>query len=101
VEANPLRAKMVARAQDWRWSSLGNDPKTESELLSNWPINRPDNWTALVNRELETTQANSIHQSITRDRPLGDIEWSSRMAKRTGMEHTLRQRGRPRKTTTQ
>jgi len=23
VEANPLKAKLIARAQDWEWSSLG------------------------------------------------------------------------------
>ncbi len=44
VERNALRANLVARAEDWRWSSLWRwnsgtaDPKA---LLSDWPLSRP------------------------------------------------------------
>jgi putative transposase len=50
VEANPMRAGLVAKAQDWPWSSLkarGDD--TLSELLSPLPIALPSYWDELVN----------------------------------------------------
>src|SRR5258708_29465216 len=36
VEANPLRARLVPRAERWAWSSLGCDAKTASEFLDKW-----------------------------------------------------------------
>ena len=97
VEANPLRAKLVERAQDWRWSSLGCDAKTARELLSEWPVDRPTNWTVLVNRGVPASELEMIRTALKRDRPLGRIEWVKAMAKRLGLAHTLRPRGRPRK----
>ncbi|HMB95961.1 MAG TPA: transposase, partial [Tepidisphaeraceae bacterium] len=99
IEANPLRAKLVDRAQDWRWSSLGCDDKISKALLSDWPIDRPRNWPALVNRNMKREELTQIRASIMRDRPLGKIDWVMKMAKRMRMEHTLRSRGRPRKKT--
>jgi putative transposase len=98
VEANPLRAGMVRWAQDWRWSSLGcGDERTRAALLSPWPVDRPGNWLARVNRQMDDRQVEQVRQSIARGRPLGDDEWTQRMARRLGLQHTLRPRGRPRK----
>lgn len=43
VEQNPLRAGLVARAEDWRWSSIGSPNARRSEedgrpLLAEWPL---------------------------------------------------------------
>ena len=51
VEANPLCAGLVSRAQDWEWSSLvRSGPVDEINILTPWPIARPRKWTDLVNR---------------------------------------------------
>jgi REP-associated tyrosine transposase len=51
VEANPLCAGLVSRAQDWEWSSLvRSGPVDEINILTPWPIARPRRWTDLVNR---------------------------------------------------
>src|SRR5205809_6716904 len=53
VERNPLRANLVKRAQDWRWSSLHarlNGPQEIRSLLSEWPIAVRDDWIEQVNR---------------------------------------------------
>jgi putative transposase len=63
--------------------------------LSDWPVDRPSNWVALVNRDLDKTATEEIRGSIKRDRPLGDGDWVRRMAARLGLQHTLRDRGRP------
>ena len=45
VEANPLRASLVQRAEDYRWSSLSRRLTPDGrEYLSEWPVPRPANW---------------------------------------------------------
>jgi putative transposase len=104
VEANALRAGLVRRAEDWPWSSLhqrmSRDPKVKQQLPVNdddWPIDRPANWVALVNEAMPSKQSERVRQSIARDRPLGGDAWVKRVARRSGLEQTLRERGRPRK----
>lgn len=52
VERNPLRARLVRQAENWRWSSLWRREQSDSqsaEWLSEWPVDRPRNWLARVN----------------------------------------------------
>ena len=97
VEANPVRArpKLAARAQDWRWSSLGCDAPTAAGLLSPWPLERPGGWTRLVNEPLPDPQRQRVRSSLERQRPLGDEQWTRATARRLGLEFTLNPRGRP------
>jgi REP-associated tyrosine transposase len=95
VEANPLRAGKVDKAQDWVWSSLGFEGRYTLKLLSPWPIDRPRNWTAIVNQALGPKDVQRIRTSIERDRPLGRPDWTASMAARMGIEYTLNPRGRP------
>jgi putative transposase len=96
VEANPLRARRVKSAQAWRWSSL--TPRTSAATLvpAPWPVDRPRNWKALVNRPIAEAEEARIRLSIARQRPYGGAEWVTRTAKRLGLEWTLHPRGRPR-----
>jgi putative transposase len=51
VERNPLRAGLVAAAQDWRWSSLWHRSNGHSaSLLSKWPCEIPAHWLEFVNQ---------------------------------------------------
>jgi REP-associated tyrosine transposase len=45
VENNPARAGMVARAEQWKWSSLTPCP---SVCISQSPVPRPSNWLELL-----------------------------------------------------
>ena len=69
--------------------------KNRRALLSDWPIHRPRDWTALVNRRLADDQLLTIRTSLERDRPLGEKKWVARICKQLGLEFTLRDRGRP------
>ena len=61
VEANPLRAGLVDRAETWRWSSLTTaGPADGINLLSDWPFPRPRGWLTEVNRP----QGNKIRREI-------------------------------------
>jgi putative transposase len=98
VERNPLRAGLVKRAQDWGYSSLSarlRGPAEMRGLLSDWPIDRPADWTRLVNRPQTDAEEAQILESIRRGRPFGDERWVMRMAARHNLQSTLRPRGRP------
>jgi putative transposase len=98
VERNALRARLADRAEDWQWSSLWARVQTDSTFaswLSDWPMERPADWTTRVNRPHTASELEALRVSVQRGRPFGDEGWVRRMAKRFGMESTLRPRGRP------
>ncbi len=100
VEANARQAKLAKRAQTWRWGSLWVRRNRESALrrrLRPWPVDRPRNWLAEVNRLIDEDTLRSVQQSLTRSVPLGDEPWKTRIASRLGLDITLRPRGRPRR----
>ncbi len=100
VEANARRAGLVNKAENWRWSSLWVRRNRQSVLARRmfpWPVERPRNWLAAVNRSLDEDEVRQVRQSLTRGVPLGQSRWNTRVAARHGLELTLRPRGRPRK----
>ena len=102
VEANARRAKLVKRAEAWRWGSLWVRRNGKSALrrwLRPWPIDRPRNWLADVNRLMDDEALQRVRQSVIRGVPLGDGRWKGRIASRLGLQMTLRPRGRPRNDT--
>jgi putative transposase len=103
VEANALRAGMVARAQEWRFGGLWRriQPAAATEKvaplpLTAWPVKAPRDWLARVNRSMKQQQLEAIRTSVQRGRPLGDADWVQQTAERLGLEFTLRGAGRPR-----
>jgi putative transposase len=98
VERNPLRTGLVRRSQDWQWSSLHarlNGPAEMAALLAEWPIPRPRDWTAQVNRPQTPEEESAIELALARNRPLGEESWVRKMAQRYDLHSTLRPRGRP------
>ena len=95
VEANPLRARLVQRAERWAWSSLGCDAGLAAELLDPWPLKRPREWAALVNQPLPNAQRQRVKDSLERGRPLGDEQWTITAARKFALQYTLNPRGRP------
>jgi putative transposase len=98
VERNARRARLVTRAEDWRWSSLWRRGQGNSMLtawLSDWPVERPRDWAARVNRPDTPAELEAVRLSVQRGRPFGAESWVQRMVKRFEMESTLRPRGRP------
>ena len=98
VERNALRAELVSRAEDWKWSSLWQRTQGEQNCavwLSEWPMERPRDWTGWVNRPQGSAELEMLRTSVQRGRPFGDEGWVRRIAKRFRMESTLRPRGGP------
>jgi putative transposase len=65
VDRNPLRAKLVARSQDWEWSSLKPTVRSSPEgLLTPGPIEKPSQWTRLVNGAQSEAELSSLRHSV-------------------------------------
>jgi putative transposase len=103
AERNALTGHVVKRAEDWRWGSLWARRQGSEDLkalLSQWPMERPRNWIALVNQPMTAKEAEGVQICIARSRPYGDEHWQEVQAKRLGLTHTLRSEGRPSATRT-
>ena len=100
VERNPLRARLVRRAENWRWGSLWRRERgsaDERAVLSDWPVPRPRRWVELVNAAQTPAEEAAVRTAVGRGRPVGDAAWVGKAAERLGLETTLRPRGRPAK----
>lgn len=98
VEQNPLRAKLVAQAEDWEWSSLFRRQRANREdmkLLAMLPTELPVNYLESVNQLLGEDPLREIRYSISKGAPFGSDEWVARMVEEYKMEGTLRGPGRP------
>lgn len=98
VERNPLRANLVARAEQWPHGSLFRWLRSSAEdkrLLAPWPLPRQPGWTAHVNEPLTEAELAAVRRSVQRGSPLGDDSWSERTTRKLHLETTLRPRGRP------
>ena len=110
IEANPLRARIVERADEYRWSSyrvhgLGAadelvDRLVTFESLSPQAKVRQRKWAEKVHRPLEEAQLEAIRRSSATGLPYGTSAWVKRLANRLDLDLTIRPRGRPRKATT-
>ena len=93
VEANAVRAGLVERAEEWRWSGLWRRSQRQADgdlRLTAWPLERPRNWLTLVNRGLNDERLEAIRTCVERGRPLGPDAWVGDTAERLGLEFTLR-----------
>jgi putative transposase len=98
VERNALRARLVRRAEDWRWGSLYrwlHGSAEERALLSAWPLPRQAGWAEHVNAPQTEAELASLRRSLERGAPLGDESWMKRVIGRLNLESTVRPRGRP------
>ena len=98
VEQNPLRAKLVKQAEEWKWSSLWRREKGSSkqkELLSELPIDLPSNYLELVNDVPSKEQLETIRHSVNKGKPYGTDTWIENIVEKFNLGHTLRGPGRP------
>ena len=94
VERNPVRANLVDRAEQWRWSSLWRRCNDCDDLpLSRWPIPQPADWLEFVNEPQTGPELAAIQQALKLGRPIGDPAWQEALATEFGLR--LRRPGRP------
>jgi putative transposase len=78
VERNPVRAALVRRADEWRWSSAWDFVHEQDErrpALAPWPVTRPADWSALLARAGLPSIDARIRRSVRQGIPYGSIDW--------------------------
>jgi putative transposase len=98
VEQNPLRAKLVRRAENWKWSSLyRREQGVNTKLLAELPITLPKDYLTIVNTLPHSDALETVRQSVNRGTPLGSTRWVDEMVQKFKLESTVRKPGRPKK----
>jgi putative transposase len=97
VERNALRAELVCRAEDWKWSSLPGWERGDPLLWKGEAPVRDGRWLERVNEPLSAGDLQRLRHSVSRGRPYGGEAWTRETAIRLGLESCLRPQGRPRK----
>ena len=86
VELNPVRAGLVARPEEWRWSSarahlgLAGDSLTDLSAARE----RIDDWRALLDSGLSDGERESIRAGERTGRPLGGPAFLDRLSALAG-----------------
>lgn len=107
IEANPVRAKIVRRAGNYRWSSfaahgLGQpndllDPIIAYDQLAPTPAFRRRRWDAYVHQEPEEAELAALRRSVATGLPYGETGWVEKLSRRLKLDLDIRPRGRPKK----
>jgi len=102
VSLNPVRARLVARAEEWPWSSVrAHLARADDELVSVAPVlSRVSDFAALIAPGAADAQLFSgIRSSERTGRPLGNSEFIAGLEKILGRRIARRAPGRKRKVT--
>jgi putative transposase len=107
IEANPLRAGLVARAGDYRWSSFARhgqgvadpllDPVVPYDALADYPAVRQRRWSAYVHQTPDEAELATVRRSNETGLPYGQKRWVDRLCRQVKLDLTIRPRGRPKK----
>jgi putative transposase len=97
VERNALRAELVSRAEDWKWSSLPGWRRDDPMLCKGKGPVRDERWLERVNEPLSWGDLQRLRHSVSLVRPYGQDVWTRETAIRLGLESCLRPQRRPRK----
>lgn len=81
MERNPLRANLVRRAEDGRWSSLWQNRNERCDVeLHEWPLPRPADWLEYVNQPETEAELQALRAATRFSRPFGSPQWQREMA---------------------
>jgi putative transposase len=97
VEQNPVRARLVARPEDWEWSSASGLPHRWHVDTHDWPVPRPSRWSEDVNAVAADMELRRLREAIHRGIPFGPDPWRDRMVGQLGWRTGMRPPGRPRR----
>jgi putative transposase len=86
VERNALRANLVGRAEDWRWSSLWQWNNERCDVACHaWQLPRVANWIDFVNTPETEGELQALRDSLVGGRPFGTREWGRKAADEPGL----------------
>jgi len=97
VALNPVRARLVERATDWRWSSArAHLSGRDDELVTVAPLldRCAGRFADLLKEEAEPAKLAALRAAETIGRPLGSPDFLDRLAAQTGLDPRPGKRGR-------
>lgn len=97
VERNPVRARLVQRAEDWDWSSAARRRGLSQPRLHSWPVQRPTTWEEDMRTADAIADLVRLRSAIGRSVPFGPDSWREQIASDLRWHAGLRPRGRPAK----
>ena len=104
VERNPVRAKIVRKAENYSWSSapahcgLKADPVLTTKAFWRKQFDSIGNWSAWLAQGDEPQQLEVLRRNVDKGLPCGSAKFVQRLEKLAGRTLQFRPRGRPRKT---
>jgi putative transposase len=101
VSLNPVRARLVQRAQDWQWSSVSAHlARKDDKLVKVAPVlERYGDFDQFLNQTADDSSVfKPLRQSETTGRPLGSEAWIEKIEKSTGRTLKAQKRGPKKKT---
>ena len=99
VEQNPVRAGLVKRPRDWRWSRARAHLKGRDDgVVRVAPLlERVGDWRKFLRRGLDEDSRQTLRRHERTGRPLGSDDFVQTLERRTGRPLTKRKPGRKRK----
>jgi putative transposase len=96
VALNPVRARLVARAEDWRWSSVRAhlDGRDDGLVRVAPLIERLGRFARLIEDEADLAAFAALRDAEGIGRPLGSAEFVAEIERRTGRGLTRQKPGR-------
>jgi putative transposase len=96
IERNPVRARLVQRPEDYKWSSARAHIFTiGDELISkNDPFSSIDDWSRFLRKEEIEEDVSTIRRHSRTGRPLGDENFVRRLEEITGRTLLIQRPGR-------
>lgn len=96
VERNPLRAKLVGVAEDWRWCSAARQRDPIWPTITPSPLPRPRDWTRVLNEPEPMATLDRVRESVRYSRHFGAPSWRAQTVRQLRWRQGLRSRGRTR-----
>ncbi|WOE74794.1 hypothetical protein [Alterisphingorhabdus coralli] len=95
VALNPVKAKMVKRAEDWPWPSVRAHLAEEDDgLVTVAPIlQRYGRFAEFMGEAPDAEAVQRLQRAETIGRPVGDADWLEQMEERSGKRLRPRKRG--------
>jgi len=100
VETNPVRAGIVKKAENYKWSSARRHVKGKTDpILSNdcYLFKKVKDWSAYLREKEAVSLIDAIRQNTRTGRPCGDDRFAQKIEKLLGRRLAALPRGRPRK----
>jgi len=95
VSLNPVRAKLVKKPQQWKWSSVSHHLNNENDraFKATPALKRIGNFKSFIATKVKDETYKLLRSGETVGRPAGDLEWLKKLEKKTGRKIIPNKRG--------